>query len=550
MKTLITSLFGLDSKLFDRLPASIRKKYGTKLIAFIISILISNVVAIEIAMTVFEITEVIPLIFICLIYSFVIGAFDILLMRKAFPGIIRLVFSLALISISSMSAFTILTKKDLQNNRNTESEQQVAIIDSTYQTEKKERYKVLEAKKEQQLTYHNDVCVPESKRVEAGAIYNRKHQHCLTELAAITTLENELNTKEEPFKTAYNKKTEQAEKISSLGFFETMALTWEEIWSDNIKKGGFFALLIILICLESIVFFTNIRNDTTEYEEIEKIEIENQKEINKEKATNAKTAELANEANKNEEELWTIQNEHDRRKRFLELNGKMEILKLLNHIHAEYTKTKKLQPDMINPNVAKSIEMLISNEIATVQKSVEDNIDDASTSYFTADTDDSYSEDDNSVDDKQLRNYYTNIFYATTPMKALADRLYSESQGDYFTFAKKVFECSVDQIAYQEQHTLDHYKTAREVYNSKSGICGEQAVFFCSLLKYKGFKPNYIHVDIDAYGKAVNHAVAGIEVNGRTILIDVAYKSFDISHQRWNKVSDEELIKNMIAWNK
>ncbi len=548
MKTLITSLFGLDSKLYDRLPTSTRKKYGTKLIALIISVMISNVVAIEISHTVLEISDTKTVVGVCLLWSFFIVAMDVLLIRRAFPPIIRLLFSFAIVSLSAISTLSLITKPDITNKRETEVKKQISKIDSIYNAEKTERYKFLITKQNQQLEYHASVCDPESKRIMAGERYNAKHQHCIKELQEIATLQTDLDTKEQPLKSQHEEKISETRKLNSLGLFELMKQTIIEIWSDGVKIFGFFVVLIVLICLESIVFFTNIRHDTSIYDKLEQTEIANQEEINKAKAANEKATELANEANKNAELLWTIQNEDNRRKRFLEFNSKMENLKLLNHIHTEYTKTKKLQPDMINPNIAKSIEMLISNEIAIVQKGIEDGIDNSS--FSTTDTNNSNSEVDNAVNEKQLRNYYTNIFYATTPMKALADRLYNESKGDYLTFAKKVFEWSIENIAYQEQHTLDHYKTAREVYNSKSGICGEQAVFFCSLLKYKGFKPNYIHVDIDAYSEAVNHAVAGIEVNGRTVLVDIAYKTFDISHQRWNKVSDEELVKNMIAWNK
>lgn len=559
MKTIITSLFGLDAKLYDQLPVSEKKKFETKFLALIISVLISNVVAIEISQTIFEITDVFTIAIVCGVWSFLMTSMDILLVRKAFPAIIRLLFSFAIIAISAMSFFALITKKDIANNREAEVKQQVTQIENAYKTEKSGRYSVLKTKQEQQHSYHKNICVPEALKVKAGIKYNEKHQHCLSELQEIATLKAELDSNEARFKTEFDNKLAETKKLSSLGFWETMNVTWKEIWNDYTKIVGFIALLIILVCLESVVFFTSLRTKVTKYGELEEKNLQSWEKIVEENWGNKTKIALEEERNRANLELETIKSTARRKGRFSKLDAKTKDLSLLEHIYSEYKIAKQLKPDM-NGQICKSFEMLYANAISKEQKEIEDDIIDNATSFSTDDdnsdnfsevvTDDNTEFDDNIVVDKQRKNYYTQMYYCTTPMKKLADELFHNANGDYFHFARGVFDWAVQNIKYQDSHDLSHYKTGRETFISKSAVCGEMAIFLNALLKYKAFNPNYIHVDVDYRGEKVNHACSSIEVNGKPILIDVAYKQFDVSHQRWNKVSDNELINNMIAWNK
>lgn len=554
MKKIITTLFGLDGKLYDQLPVSEQKKYGTKLLALIMSVMISNAVAIELSITVFEVTDTLTIVGVCLVWSFLIAAMDIMLIRKAFPGFIRLLFSVAFVAISSMCFFTLITKKDIVNKREKEMKSEINKIRTAYDTAKKVRYKYLETKKDQQLTYHRTICDPESRRIEAGPAHARKHQHCISEMSEIATLEADLNIKEIPYKNDFDNRLAEAKQQNTFGFWEAIYAAWLEIWSDNIKKVGFIALLIILISLESIVFFTSLRTKDLEYQRLQDQDALNQQIISDQISSNTIASKLATERNRNSHRLWVIDNEATRRQKFLELDRKLKDLLLLNHISNEYSNAKRQQPDM-NGNIAKSIEMLLANEISNIQNEIDDAIiksDNFSESHSSATSKNSSNENDETTieNKRKYQNYYTNIFYCTTPMKSLADSFFQQVNGNYFLFAKKVFDWAVENLTYEDTHDLLQYKTSREVYQSKKAICGEMAIFFNSILKYKGFSPIYIHVDVDHSGKKVNHACTGIEINGRVTLMDISYKQFDISHQKWNMVSDSDLVRNIIAWNK
>ena len=158
------------------------------------------------------------------------------------------------------------------------------------------------------------------------------------------------------------------------------------------------------------------------------------------------------------------------------------------------------------------------------------------------------SDDKGTKNTGETPNQY-NIYYMTQPMKKLCDELIRKSNGDHLQFSKELFHWAEANIKYQDNHNLTHYKTAREVFNSKSGICGEMAILFNAFCKYVGIENSFVQVEIDNTGVAVNHACSAIKINNELILVDVAYHTYRISHQKWTIVSDKQLMINMINWN-
>jgi hypothetical protein len=75
------------------------------------------------------------------------------------------------------------------------------------------------------------------------------------------------------------------------------------------------------------------------------------------------------------------------------------------------------------------------------------------------------------------------------------------------------------------------------VIGRKKGVCSDMALLYVAIAKEFGIKAHYAHVDIDCKGEDVSHACAAIKTQtGQMILIDPAYRQFDIKHQKYQIV--------------
>lgn len=539
MKKLIPSLFGLDSELYNKLSEAERKQYSTKLIAIIISIITSSIIAIEITYKIVGEVNWIMLPTV-LIWIFLIAMMDMLLFRGGVHSIFRLIFSLALISVTVTTTFTFISRGDIQQNLEQKSEIEVSRLDSLYNIEKEKRYALLKQKEENQVEYHENVCILEAKNVFAGPEYQKKHSNfCVSELLEISKMKAELDSVEAGYHNNYIEKRNNAKALVNPGFFEEFRLVINYIFADPIKITIFLILALLLLCIESIAFFASIKKNETSYKNLEKKSIEANDDINE--------AILQTEK---ERKIVQIETKARRSSRFEKILEKMEDYKLLNYIRNNFDKVKRVERDLVAPSIDLGLEMYLSNELITTQKEIERLLEEFSNSFNSGTNKAAAQNIKRKESDMRSNFYYYNTFYATLSMKKLADIIWSETNGDHLKFCKKIFDWTKQNIVYQKMHDLKHYKTAKEVFTAKSGVCGEMSVFLNSLLKYKGLSPDYVHVDVDMNGEKVNHACSGIKIKGNYYLIDVAYDQFDAKHQRWNMVTDDDLILNMIEWNK
>ena len=63
-----------------------------------------------------------------------------------------------------------------------------------------------------------------------------------------------------------------------------------------------------------------------------------------------------------------------------------------------------------------------------------------------------------------------------------------------------------------------------------------------------GIKSSFVNVSVDNTGRNVSHACASVSINGRDILVDPAYQTFDIIHKKYRPVSDSEAIRDYQSW--
>lgn len=117
--------------------------------------------------------------------------------------------------------------------------------------------------------------------------------------------------------------------------------------------------------------------------------------------------------------------------------------------------------------------------------------------------------------------------------------------------ARVIFEWFQKNVQYGEsirEKVGSGYFDALEVFTHKQGVCGEMAILYCSMARMVGLKASYVSVKKDYEGEEVSHACAGVEINGRHVLVDPAYHSFDIKHQEYDVLSDESFFKKFSSW--
>jgi hypothetical protein len=119
--------------------------------------------------------------------------------------------------------------------------------------------------------------------------------------------------------------------------------------------------------------------------------------------------------------------------------------------------------------------------------------------------------------------------------------------------AKAIFNWFMGNIKYGEEMKEKKgagYFDSIEVFTHKEGICGEMAILYITMARVAGMKVNYISVSKDYKGKEVSHACAGVYINDQLILVDPAYRQFDIKHQEYKLINDEDFYKRFKKWDR
>jgi len=133
--------------------------------------------------------------------------------------------------------------------------------------------------------------------------------------------------------------------------------------------------------------------------------------------------------------------------------------------------------------------------------------------------------------------------------------------GDIVRVVKEVYDASVDagsnafnffkwvvgNITYGERKRgKKGYRNSVEVFEDREGVCGEMSVLYLAMVRAIGIRGSYVHVDVDYKGKNVNHACAMLDLKGRegfNILVDPAYREYDIRHRSFTPLTDFEAYK-------
>lgn len=107
--------------------------------------------------------------------------------------------------------------------------------------------------------------------------------------------------------------------------------------------------------------------------------------------------------------------------------------------------------------------------------------------------------------------------------------------------ARAIFGAMQAEIRYDEGFVAGQsagYRNALGVFATRSGVCGEHAIFFLVCMRTLGFPAWYARVHVEdsgcptGPGLPIGHACGAFQAeDGRTVLVDPAQKKFDAQHQ-------------------
>lgn len=111
--------------------------------------------------------------------------------------------------------------------------------------------------------------------------------------------------------------------------------------------------------------------------------------------------------------------------------------------------------------------------------------------------------------------------------------------------AYAIFRWMQENISYDNQYsyTTEGYHNADQVLKKRKGVCGELAYLYICLARAAGLAAKWVDVKIDNLGKRVDHACAAVIIDKKAVLVDPAYSTFDIKHQKFQILDDAD------AWN-
>ncbi len=84
------------------------------------------------------------------------------------------------------------------------------------------------------------------------------------------------------------------------------------------------------------------------------------------------------------------------------------------------------------------------------------------------------------------------------------------------------------------------YRDSIETKIAGEGVCGEMAFLYVAVARVIGLVANFVIVERDDRGQLVNHACAAIRHEDRLVLVDPAYHTFSIAHQKYRVLNDLE----------
>jgi hypothetical protein len=515
---------GLNKKAFINCPREVRRAFNNTVLAWVAVSLMGAFTGFDIGHNFTSDTTylVIASIVGCLFVGFVDYLFISSRESGFIAGTFRFFFAVFVIALAAVSALGLLFSNDIDNKLNGSNTDEIAVLDSTHNKRMNDLFSDIEKQEDEVEGYHQNVCVPEANRGFAGDVYDKKHAFCINRKQEIEEQREPLEAKAELVTNIYNSKRADLTNYKA-GISQRYKALYDLAMEDNVKLILAIAIFAILLFfdLQALVYKLSIPKDNEYGEWLKKVNNDNKSK-----------KELERNVNQQESIMMIALGSFER---VLANNNLITHLKKFTKKYTQLRPTAEARITELEKSREEVISELKEHEVYEALVSNEENLTD------TEPVD---------IGDKKAPINRYNLFYMTRPMKKIADRLWEDANQEEDKYNKLVFDWMKNNIEYNSDHTHEFYMTAREVFNSKTGVCGESALLYGAFMRYKNQEWNYCHVDVDHKGEDVNHACSLIKDNGKEVLVDVAYSTYGVSHQKWNKISEEKLIENMVSWNK
>ena len=428
-------------------------------------------------------------------------------MVKGIFKYIRIPVGLANVFITITALFVLLNQSTIDTSIRLTNANKVGESDSTYLSGKENRYAQVVEKKKHIDEYHQQNCVPEALYIHPGPEYDKKHSLCITTNNEIAEETAKLDSSEQTYYTAYQNEKEALQSITSNDFF-TKAKLLPGILSAN------RLILVLAVCLFIFLGYIELQSI------LMKFAIDSADEYH----INLRTY------NANRKSIIASHMDN-------EVHAEREKLLLNKKVIVEEITRLKFNVDM-NASDAKALrELEVKGKIEILRRkgynATANDLEDIWKQYINSGS--SIPED-------------TDIFKMTQSMIHQVEEIKKASVKE--NIAENIFNWIVTNITYDTQHSKEHYRTAKETYNEKRGLCGELSVLYMAFLRAVNIDCSFCEVTKDETGNETAHACIIIKNNnGATQLSDVAYKSFIIEHLGYKIFTDAQLKNKYDNWN-
>lgn len=141
-----------------------------------------------------------------------------------------------------------------------------------------------------------------------------------------------------------------------------------------------------------------------------------------------------------------------------------------------------------------------------------------------------------------------NPFVADAQLLLLVNQKIKGLQTDYEK-ARRIYDWMEENIDYGNPDLVKRrgYSNSTETLRSKSGICAEMTFLYVTMARSAGLVAKVADVTKDYEGKRVEHACAALFADSKWVLVDVAYHTFDIQHQKFKLMTDREVVRHYNA---
>ena len=449
---------------------------------------------------------------VAILWGLAVFSFDYFLINGgAVNGIfkyIRIPVGSANIFITITALFVLLNRSTIDSNIRLANADKVTKSDSSYLSGKEGRYTEVVQKKKNSEMYHQKNCVQEALNGHPGPEYDKKHALCTTTYAEIAQEAAKLDSAETTYYTAYQTEKEALQSVTSNDFFAKAKLLPGILTANKL-------ILILAVCLFIFLGYIELQSI------LMKFAISSEDEYH----TNLRTY------NANRKSLLASQMEN-------EVSTEKDKILLNKKLTDEEMTKQKFQADMDAADAKALRELEVKGKIEILRRkgydASADDLEEVWKQYINSGS--------------KSHSDAVDIFRMSQSMAHQVEEIQKVSTSE--NLSENIFNWVLAHITYDTGHSKEHYRTAKETYNEKRGLCGELSVLLIAFLRTVNINCAFCEVTKDNTGLEVTHACVIIKnEDGTSRLSDVAYKAFTIDHAEYRELTDAELKSRYENWN-